>query len=251
LVVFDQKFLSLKAESAGWSPVFPSSDSNETSLESFPIGFAEWLMARWAMVVDRRFRIPPPPAKQTVNNPYVEKSNLSVANGLLVADSNLTKHENIRKMVVEVRTWLPQAVASLEKFIADAPQLVVPLVPCFLSPFLEVSRADLEVIVMINLIVFFLQNRSRCHCAECRCFQLLTDDSSVFRRSRMWRQRAIKNTSGQLQVSCILYIIYCVVAGVKLHANRNFSINRIKIVTFSTGASRILLVHKNGRLPAL
>lgn len=77
-----------------------------------------------------------------------------------MADSNLTKHENIRKMVVEVRTWLPQAVASLEKFIADAPQLVVPLVPCFLSPFLEVSRADLEVIVMINLIVFFLQNRS-------------------------------------------------------------------------------------------
>ncbi|KAK5982678.1 hypothetical protein GCK32_001660 [Trichostrongylus colubriformis] len=31
--------------------------------------------------------------------------------------------------------------------------------------------------------------------------QLLTDDSSVFRRSRMWRLRAIKRTTGQLQVA--------------------------------------------------
>ncbi|KAL6729086.1 hypothetical protein Aduo_000173 [Ancylostoma duodenale] len=229
------------------------------------VQFAEYLFARWAMAVDRRFRLPPPPAKQTVNNP------------LLVPDLHLTKHENIRKMVVDTRTWFPQVVSSLEKFIGEAKDLSVPGVNCFLSPFLEKGSMSLGVgIVGVNVLcmwaprpIFNLSTTllpgadiaSACRFELLRFHfangsmdiaqellkqitlptstsplvvidkrelngyylalnvpstmppmpltireflpdqKLLTDDSSPFRRSRMWRLRAVNRTSGQLQVA--------------------------------------------------
>ncbi|KAK5967502.1 hypothetical protein GCK32_013491, partial [Trichostrongylus colubriformis] len=112
--------------------------SSENPLDAM---FAEWLFARWAMCVDRRFRIPPPPAKQTVNNP------------LLVPDLHLTKHENIRKMVVDTRTWLPQAITSLEKYIAEPSDVLVPKMECFLTPFLEKGGMSLSVGIIGNNVL--------------------------------------------------------------------------------------------------
>ncbi|XGW21041.1 hypothetical protein V3C99_004194 [Haemonchus contortus] len=236
-----------------------------TSENPSDVVFAEWLFARWAMSIDRRFRIPPPPAKQTVNNP------------LLVPDLHLTKHENIRKMVVDTRTWLPQAIASLEKYIAEPSDLVVPKMQCFLSPFLEkggmslsvgiigsnvlcqwapspdlslavtkIPAADVVSVSRFDLLQFHFANGAvdlaqellklmtlpstqlPLFCVDNKLLhgyylalnvpsplppvpttvkeflpdqKLLTDDSSNFRRSRMWRLRATKRTSGQLQVA--------------------------------------------------
>ncbi|VDM59658.1 unnamed protein product [Angiostrongylus costaricensis] len=42
-------------------------------------------------------------------------------------------------MVMETRSWLQQAVATMEKFITDAQDLIIPRMECFLSPFVEVS----------------------------------------------------------------------------------------------------------------
>ncbi|VDN22890.1 unnamed protein product [Cylicostephanus goldi] len=227
--------------------------------------FAEYLFAKWAMAVDRRYRLPPPPAKQTVNNP------------LLVPDLQLTKHENIRKMVVDTRTWFPQVISSLEKFIAEAKDLSVPGVNCFLTPFLEkggmslgVGIAGMNVLCMwaprpvfslstvtltgaeivsacrFELLRFHFANGAMDTALEllkqitlptstsplvmidrkelngyylalnvpspmppvpigAKDFipdqKLLTDDTSTFRRLRVWRQRAVTRTSGQLQVA--------------------------------------------------
>ncbi|KAK6012898.1 hypothetical protein OSTOST_21922 [Ostertagia ostertagi] len=214
--------------------------------------FAEWLFARWAMSVDRRFRIPPPPAKQTVNNP------------LLVPDLHLTKHENIRKMVVDTRTWLPQAITSLEKYIADAADLIkggmslsvgilgnnvlcqwAPNPDLSLST-IKIPAADVISVSRFDLLQFHFANGAvdtaqellklmtlpstqlPLFCVDKKILhgfylalnvpsplppapttvkefipdqKLLTDDSSAFRRSRMWRLRAIKRTAGQLQVA--------------------------------------------------
>ncbi|KAE9420537.1 hypothetical protein Angca_003014, partial [Angiostrongylus cantonensis] len=232
------------------------------------VKFADWLYARWTLSVDRRYRIPPPPAKQTVNNP------------LLVPDLNLTKHENIRKMVMETRSWLQQAVATMEKFITDAQDLIIPRMECFLSPFIEkgglslsvgiignnvlcqwaprpvfdlsttvvpanvvvnVSRFELlqfhfsngaieaaqGLLKMVNLF-YFHKPMSPLFAIDRKLLNgyhialnvpsplppipttvkefvpdqnLLTDDQSVFRRFRMWRLRAVKRTTGQLQVA--------------------------------------------------
>ncbi|WKX89569.1 hypothetical protein Q1695_008884 [Nippostrongylus brasiliensis] len=235
------------------------------SSESNDALFAEWLFARWSMSVDRRFRIPPPPAKQTVNNP------------LLVPDLNLTKHENIRKMVVEIRTWLPQAVSTLEKIVAEAPEISVPDVMCFLVPFLEKGTASLNIgvvgdnvlcdfaphpnfklhahtissqevvsVTRFELLQFHFANGTIETAQELLKLvvptesplslvnidkrvlhgyymafnmpspfpapsttvkeflpdqKLLTEDLSVFRRSKMWRMRAVRQTTGQLQIA--------------------------------------------------
>ncbi|KJH41325.1 hypothetical protein DICVIV_12700 [Dictyocaulus viviparus] len=113
--------------------------SNETPCVSYQ--FAEWLYARWTISIDRRYRIPPPPAKQTVNNP------------LLVPDLQLTKHENIRKMVVDMRSSLSQAVATLEKLIAEPQDLVAPRMECFLSPFIEKGGLSLSVGILGNNVL--------------------------------------------------------------------------------------------------